>query len=108
MTDTGKAEDRREHPRVNRPEFCARMGDEIFFAINMSLGGLLLQCYRGDHVPGDLVNITGLGLGGTILVDVKMAAKVIRAEDDTLAVQYLTLNKNARTYMASLIDDALD
>lgn len=71
---------------------------------NWSMGGFLLDDYRGKLSTGSLVTVAGLGCRKTDIHDVQLPARVVRTDDHTIAVNYLGLDAKAYEFLIDALN----
>lgn len=67
------------------------------------MGGFLVEGYEGALSTGSLVTVGAMGAGDDTLHDVDLAARVVRAGANVLAVNFLSLDAEAY----ELLQDAM-
>lgn len=96
-------EDRRQYPRVGRMGLVVRFDGETYEASNWSMGGFLLDDYRGQLSTGALVTVAGLGCQGDEIQVVNLPARVVRTGERTIAINYLGLDANAYDFLTNAL-----
>lgn len=98
------SEDRRKHPRAKRMSLNVRLQNESFEVTNWSMGGFLLENYQGRLSTGSLIRVVGLGGGDGDVMDVDLPARVVRTDENTIAVSYLSLDTNAYHFLTDALN----
>lgn len=100
-----KGEDRRIHPRVTRVELAVRFDGQTHKTANWSMGGFFLDDYAGMLSTGSLVTVVGLGRNTRNLLKVHLPARVVRSGESLVAVNYLSLDREAYGFLQSLMSE---
>lgn len=90
-------EDHRRHERGGEPAISVAFEGTSYSAVNWSLGGMLIEGYRGSLTSGALFNIFEIGPFGGRMTSVEVRARVVRIDPVTLqlVVSFLDLDNNA-------------
>ncbi|MBF0251030.1 MAG: PilZ domain-containing protein [Alphaproteobacteria bacterium] len=104
MNEQHSGDDRRQHPRIERHDLCVRFNGEVHRVSNLSMGGFLVPGYRGRLTAGSLLTVDGLGADGEITVNTEIPARVIRKEEDVVAIRCLNFDAGARRFIATMMD----
>jgi hypothetical protein len=96
---------KREHDRVSDPAIRLKIGAKIYRSLNWSLGGVLIEGYEGGLSTGSLLSILEIGLSRGVMSQVKVHARVIRADEGggVLAIQMLELDQSAYAILQKLL-----
>ncbi|MBL4614990.1 MAG: hypothetical protein JKY27_08975 [Magnetovibrio sp.] len=97
------SEERRKYPRAGRMGLIVRFEHETYEVSNWSMGGFLVDDYQGQLSSGALVTVIGLGCKKTEIYDVNLPARVIRSDDQTIAINYLGLDANAYDFLTNAL-----
>jgi len=97
-------EDRRKHPRAGRMGLVVRLEGQTFEVTNWSMGGFLLEDYKGPLTPGALVTVAGIGCRKTDMHEVDLPARVVRTDDGVIAVNYLGLDAKAYDFLTDALN----
>jgi len=89
--------DHRRHERGGDPAISVSFEGTSYSAVNWSLGGMLIEGYRGDLTSGALFNIIQIGSEGGRMTPVEIRARIVRVDPDThqLVVSFLDIDNNA-------------
>lgn len=98
------SENRRKHPRAERMCLSVRLQGESFEVTNWSMGGFLLENYQGHLSTGALIRVVGLGCRDGKVLDVDLPARVVRTDENTVAVSYLGLDTNAYHFLTDALN----
>ena len=90
-------QERRLRERVSEASLAVTFKGATHTAANWSLGGFVIEGYRGSLTPGALFSIDAVGKPGSELTKVKVRARVVRANarKQVLAVSFLGLDSCA-------------
>ncbi len=90
-------QERRLRERVADASLAVSFKGTTHTAANWSLGGFVIEGYRGSLTPGALLSIDAVGKAGGKLTKVKVRARVVRANarKQALAVNFLGLDRCA-------------
>lgn len=90
-------QERRLRHRISDASLGVAFKGATHTAANWSLGGFVIEGYRGPLTPGALLSIDAVGKAGSELTKVKARARVVRknAAKQTLAVSFLDLDSCA-------------
>ncbi len=90
-------QERRVRERVSDGSLAVTFKGATHTAANWSLGGFVIEGYRGSLTPGALLAIEAVGKPGSELTKVKVRARVVRANarKRVLAVNFLDLDSCA-------------
>ena len=107
VTDTPeKNENRREHLRADDPVLVVRVDGKTYKTVNWSMGGLLIEGYKGGLTTGALVTVAAIGETTKNLTDVCIRARVIRSDQEVgyIAVNFLGLDQSAFGLLRAFTD----
>lgn len=87
-------EDRRRHQRITAPSLTLQLDDLLYRTQDWSMGGFMLEGYRGRLGPGALFIIPRIVTFEGALAEVKARARVVRTELERqrLVVAFLSLD----------------
>jgi len=90
-------QERRLRERISDGSLAVAFKGTTHTAANWSLGGFVIEGYRGSLTPGALLSIDAVGKAGGELTKVKVRARVVRknARKQSLAVSFLDLDSCA-------------
>ena len=90
-------DNRREHLRTDDPALVVKVDGKIYKTVNWSMGGLLIEGYKGKLTTGALVTVAALGESEKNLTDVCIRARVIRSDQEMeyIAINFLGLDQSA-------------
>lgn len=100
-------EDRRRHERVTAPALTVQLDDGLYESHDWSLGGFMVEGYRGRLGPGALLVLRRIAARDGTLAVVMIRARVVRADPARrrLVVGFLALDAAAyailREHMAA-------
>lgn len=97
--------ERRKHFRVKRLGLSVRLGGECFTTQDWSMGGFMLDDYDGGLSTGALVTVAGIGRSTRKLHTVDLPARVVRNNDHSIAVTFLSLDLEAYEFLQQLMCD---
>lgn len=89
--------DNRRHERGGDPAISVSFEGADYSAVNWSLGGMLIEGYKGNLTSGALFNIIEIGPVGGRMTPVEVRARVVRVDPVTfqLVVSFLDIDNNA-------------
>lgn len=96
--------DRRKHERHGRMGLLVRVCGQQYEVGNWSMGGFLLENYDGKLSTGALVTVEGIGCSATQMHDVELPARVVRMDDETVAINYLGLDATAYEFLVDALN----
>lgn len=90
-------EDRRRHERVRVPAITLQVEGRSYLSHNWSLGGFMIEGYEGRLTPGALFILDRIALLDGSMAEVRVRARVVRADDASrrLVVSFLDLDERA-------------
>ncbi len=102
----GPIDNRREHTRMNDPALVVKVDGKTYKTVNWSMGGLLIEGYKGVLTTGALVTVSALGESVKNLTDVCIRARVIRSDQEMeyIAVNFLGLDQSAFGLLRTFTD----
>ncbi len=95
--------ERRKHARHGRMGLIVRVGGQKYEVSNWSMGGFLLEHYNGSLSTGALVTVEEIGCDKTEMHKVELPARVVRLDDNTMAVNYLSLDTQAYEFLTNAL-----
>ncbi|MCW8915997.1 MAG: hypothetical protein OQK24_09115 [Magnetovibrio sp.] len=95
--------ERRKHARHGRMGLIVRVGGLKYEVSNWSMGGFLLEEYDGSLSTGALVTVEEIGCAKTQMYQVQIPARVVRLDDRTMAVNYLSLDIQAYEFLTNAL-----
>ena len=107
VSDTSEnIDNRREYPRKDYPALVVRVDGKTYKTVNWSMGGLLIEGYKGDLTTGALVTVAAIGETTKNLTDVCIRARVIRSDQKIgyIAVNFLGLDQSAFGLLRAFTD----
>lgn len=89
--------ERRRHERVTVPALCVELEGRIYRTNNWSMGGFMVDDYEGRRTPGSLFTLYRIASLDGEFADVKVRARVIRADPQQgrLVVSFLAIDETA-------------
>ena len=101
-----KPDDRRGEIRRDDPALVVRVDGKTYNTVNWSMGGLLIEGYKGILTTGALVTVAALGESTKNLTDVCIRARVIRSDQERgyIAVNFLGLDEDAFGLLRAFTD----
>ncbi|NQV48332.1 MAG: PilZ domain-containing protein [Rhodospirillaceae bacterium] len=105
MADKAADKERREHIRITEPAIGMMIGKKTYTSINWSLGGALIDDYKGELTPGSLFTISELGSAKGKLTKVSVQARVIRLDEKPkiLAINFLEIDNQAYAILQTML-----
>jgi hypothetical protein len=100
--------ERRKYNRANRLKMMAKLNGQTYLTEDWSMGGFLVENYEGRLATGALITVECLGHSKTKLHTVDLPARVVRLNENTLAVSYLSLNAKAYEFLQQSMTDSGD
>jgi len=100
--------ERRKHERPKRLVMSIRIDGKTYKTNDWSMGGFLLDNYEGALTTGALVTVAGLGRTSQNLHKVDLPARVVRTDESTIAVSYLSLDAEAYNFLQQSMSDCGD
>ncbi len=102
-------QERRLRERVSDASLAVAFKGATHTAANWSLGGFVIEGYRGSLTPGALLSIDAVGKAGGELTKVKVRARVVRANarKQSLAVSFLTLDSRAYSVLHDVMSERM-
>ncbi len=102
-------EERRLRERISDTSLAVAFKGAIHTAANWSLGGFIIEGYRGSLTPGALLSIDAVGKTGGEMNKVSVRARVVRADHARrrLAVSFLDLDGRAYSVLHEVMSDRM-
>lgn len=102
-------EERRLRERISDASLAVAFRGAIHTAANWSLGGFILEEYRGPLTPGALLSIDAVGKAGGEMTKVAVRARVVRVDNANrgLAVSFLDLDGRAYTVLHEVMAERM-
>ncbi len=103
------AHERRHRERVSDASLAVGFKGETHTAVNWSLGGFVVENYRGSLTAGALLTIDGVGKAGGQMTEVAVRGRVVRVDRTThiLAVNFLGLDERAYAVLHDVMSDRM-
>ncbi len=102
-------QERRLRERISDADLAVAFKGDTHRAANWSLGGFVIEGYRGSLTPGALFSIDAVGKAGGEMIKVTVRARVVRANDAKriLAVSFLALDGRAYGVLHEVMSDRM-
>lgn len=90
-------EERRRHERITAPALTLQLDDSVYRTHDWSMGGFMIEGYRGRLSPGALVVLRRIAALDGALAEVNIRARVVRADPERrrLMVAFLSMDAAA-------------
>lgn len=94
-------EERRRHERITAPALTLQLDDGLYQTHDWSMGGFMVEGYRGTLSPGALVVLRRIAALDGTLAEVNVRARVVRADPERrrLMVTFLALDAAANAIL---------
>jgi len=91
------SKENRRHERGGSPVITVSFEGQTHTAVNWSLGGFLIEGYKGKLTSGALVNVTEIGGADGKTTPVEVRARVVRVDtsEKQLVVSFLDIDDKA-------------
>ena len=101
--------ERRLRERVCDASLVVAFKGGTYTVANWSLGGFVIEGYRGPLTPGSLISVDAVGKVGGELARVKARARAVRknAAKQTLAVSFLDLDNRAYEVLHEVMSERM-
>lgn len=102
-------QERRLRERISDAELAVAFKGDTYTTANWSLGGFVIEGYRGGLTPGALFAIDAVGKAGGEMTKVKVRARVVRSDSakSSLAVNFLDLDGRAYGVLHEVMSDRM-
>jgi len=102
-------QERRLRERISDAELAVAFKGDTHTTANWSLGGFIIEGYRGSLTPGALFAIDAVGKAGGQMTKVKVRARVVRSDSakNSLAVNFLDLDGRAYGVLHEVMSDRM-
>lgn len=102
-------QERRLRERISDAILAVAFKGNTHTTANWSLGGFVIEGYRGSLTPGALFSIDAVGKAGGELTKVKVRARVVRTDSTkkSLAVNFLDLDGRAYGVLHEVMSDRM-
>lgn len=102
-------EERRLRERITDASLAVAFKGAIHTAANWSLGGFVIEGYRGPLTPGALLSIDAVGKAGGELTKVRVRARVVRSDgsQNCLAVSFLDMDSRAYKVLHEVMSERM-
>jgi hypothetical protein len=104
-----RTQERRLRERISDADLAVTFKGDTHRAANWSLGGFVIEDYRGSLSPGALFCIDAVGKPGGEMTKVTVRARVVRADraKRSLAVSFLDLDGRAYGVLHEVMSDRM-
>ncbi|MDH5749484.1 MAG: hypothetical protein OEY85_09245 [Rhodospirillales bacterium] len=106
MTQTDyPLEEKRRYEREVCPAIAVEFDGKAFVSTSWSMGGFLIDGYKGQLSSGSLFTISGVGSTAKDLIPVNVRARVVRVDRDTreFVVSFLDLDSPSYNFLQGLM-----
>lgn len=102
-------EERRRYERIDTPAIKIVVEGTTYETNNWSLGGLMIEGYRGKLTPGALFTIDKIGAPDGKMASVNVRCRVVRSDTtgNSLMVSFLDVDQRAYTLLGDFMAERM-